>query len=238
MRKPFSASVSSIQLAPESRTWYRALKTDFLPTALSTRHTRTTKSRFSGAGLQSSGYEVLYLSENHLVALLETGALLGSPLLPGGIVPHPHETWTTLNVSVSLQRVADLTDPAIQSLLEITAQELTGDWMGYRLRGPGTTVKGPSGLAPTQEPGAALYEVPFLEGFKSISAKAPYHQILAVFPEKLLPGSGLSWFNPLTGVTEVISPSSAPSPSPEAMRLVRDHESQSPRSQSRSSARV
>jgi len=109
-----------------------------------------------------------------------------------------------LNVNISLQRVADLTDPATQNLLEITAQELTGDWLGYRLRSTKTTIKGPTGLAPTQELGTALYEIPTLEGFKSISAKAPYHQTLAIFTEKLLPGSRLSWLNPLTGETETI----------------------------------
>lgn len=130
-----------------------------------------------------------------------------------------------LNVSVSLQRVADLTDPATQDLLEITAQELTGDWLGYRLRGPKTTIKGPTGLAPTQELGAALYEIPTLEGFKSISAKAPYHQTLAIFPEKLLLGSRLSWSNPLTGELETIPAASTPQPSrpylPEILRLQR-----------------
>lgn len=120
-------------------------------------------------------------------------------------MPHPHNTWTTLNVTVSLQHVADLTDLTSQALLDTTAQELTGDWLGYRLRGPGTTVKGPTGLAPTQDLGAALEAVPNLEGFKTLSAKAPYHQILAIFPKKLLPGNSVSWFNPLTGRTESIS---------------------------------
>jgi len=189
-------------LASERGTWYRALQTHFLPTALSTHHTSTVASRFSGASPSAPGFEVLYLAENHLVALLEVQALLGSPTTPGGVVPHPHSTWTTLNVAVSLQQVADLTDLSAQPLLDITAQELTGDWLGYRLRGPKTTVKGPIGLAPTQDLGAALHAVPKLEGFKSLSAKAPYHQILAIFPQKLLPGSSVSWFNPLTGRTE------------------------------------
>lgn len=206
MRSPFSVSAGAVALAPEKGTWYRALQTHFLPTALSTRHTTTITSRFSGASPVAPGYEVLYLAENHLVALLEVQALLGSPTTPGGVVPHPRSTWTTLNVSVSLSRVADLTDPTAQSLLDITAQELTGDWLGYQLRGPGTTVKGPTGFAPTQDLGAALHAVSGLEGFKSFSAKAPYHQILTIFPKKLLLGSSISWFNPLAGKTESILP--------------------------------
>lgn len=209
MRTAFSASTGSILLAPESGIWYRAVETRFLSTALSTRQTRTTTSRFNGVPPGSSSYEILYLAENHLVALLEVEALMGSPVNPGSLVPQPHRSWTMLNVTVSLQRVADLTDLSTQEALQITAQELTGDWVGYLLRGPATTVKNPTGLAPTQELGAALYQVPSLEGFKSISSKAPYHQILAVFPEKLLPGSRVSWLNPLTGETEMIPASPA-----------------------------
>jgi hypothetical protein len=161
-----------------------------------------TSSRFSGASPASPGFEILYLAEDHLVALLEVQALLGSPTTLGGMVPHPRSTWTVLNVSVSLQHVADLTDAASQALFDITAQELTGDWRGYHLRGPGTTVKGPTGMAPTQDLGAALYGAPNFEGFKSLSAKAPHQQILAIFPQKLLPGSGVSWLNPQTGKQE------------------------------------
>jgi hypothetical protein len=103
--------------------------------------------------------------------------------------------------------VADLTAPASQALLDTTAQELTGDWVGYQLRGPGTTVQTPTGIAPTQDLGAALYGAPKLEGLKALSAKAPYHQILAIFPQKLLPGSQVSWFNPQTGKQEfLVSP--------------------------------
>lgn len=149
MRPSFQTSVKGIKTAPESRTWYRALQTHFLSTALSTSHTKTVASRFNGASPGSPGFEILYLAENHLVALLEVQALLGSPMTPpGGLVPSPHSTWTVLNVSVTLQAVADLTDISVQNALEITAQELTGDWLGYRWRGPGTTVRHRPGWPP------------------------------------------------------------------------------------------
>jgi RES domain-containing protein len=204
VRAPFTTTVVGASLGPESRIWYRAIQTHFLPTALATRHTRTISSRFSGATPASPGHEVLYLAENHSIALLEAQALLGTPTTPGGIVPHPHSTWTILNVSVRLQSVAELTDVATQELLATTAQEITGDWLGYRLRGPGTTVQGPTGLAPTQELGDALYRVPGLEGFRTPSAKVPYQEVLVVFPQKLWTGSRVSWFNPLTRVTETL----------------------------------
>lgn len=202
MRLPFSASTSGLISKRETGVWYRALQTHFLPTALATAHTTTIPSRFSDASPASPGFEILYLAENHLVALLEVQALLGSPTTPGGVVPHPRSTWAVLNVKVNLRNVIDLSNPASQNALDITAQELTGDWLGYRLRNQGTTITGPTGTAPTQELGAALHGIPDLEGFKSLSAKAPYHQILAIFPQKLRSDSEVSWLNPQTGKQE------------------------------------
>ncbi len=44
----------------------------------------------------------------------------------------------------------------------------------------------PSGFpAPTHELGAALHNVPDLEGFETISATVPHQRILVVFPDKL-----------------------------------------------------
>jgi RES domain-containing protein len=204
VRAPFSASAGGIALAPERGTWYRAIQTHFLPTALSSEHTSIVASRFSDGSPSSPRFEILYLAENHYVALLEVQALTGSPTIPGSLRSSPHSTWTTLNVNVALQHVADLTDLASQSFLDITAQELTGDWLGYLQRGPGTTVKEPTGSAPTQELGAALFGVPKLEAFVSLSSRVPYHQTLAIFPQKLAPGSRVSWRNPLTGKEESI----------------------------------
>jgi hypothetical protein len=78
-------------------------------------------------------------------------------------------------------------------------QELTGDWLGYRLRGPATSVKLPIGSAPTQELGAALHGVPDLEGFLTLSARLPDQLVLVAFPKKLKQGSTIQFWNPVTG---------------------------------------
>jgi hypothetical protein len=126
-----------------------------------------------------------------MVALFEVQALMGSPLVPGGVVSNPAYPWVVINANVSLRAVVDLTDDvSAQVPLGTTAQELTGDWRGYQLRNPGTSVKSPTGAAPTQNLGLALYNmVPVLEGFITLSARLSYHKILGVFPEHLLPGS-------------------------------------------------
>jgi hypothetical protein len=107
---------------------------------------------------------------------------------------------------VQLQSVADLTDHAEQHRLGTTAQELSGDWRGYLVRGPTTPVSRPGGLAPTQLLGAALHGVPGLEGFRTLSAKVTTHMNLVVFPDKLHPGSQIVFTDPATGKKATIPP--------------------------------
>lgn len=155
--------------------------------ALAYSHTSSRPNRFNeGIG----AFSTLYLSEDHMVALFEVEALFGSPY--DTWVPVPNRNWTILSVSVALQSIVDLTQASAQAHLVTTAQELTGDWRGYRMRSAATSVKHPTGIpAPTQELGAALYATVGVEGFLAISAKVPTRTNLVVFPDKLLPGSSL-----------------------------------------------
>jgi hypothetical protein len=121
------------------------------------------------------------------------------------VIPNPQQAWTILNVRVTLQQVADLTRVPEQTLLGMTAQELTGDWEGYQERRPHDSVSQPVGIAPTQALGQALSAVPGLEGFRTLSARLPAQMILVVFPRKLQPGSGIE-FSDGMGRTHVIKP--------------------------------
>jgi hypothetical protein len=144
------------------------------------------------------------LAENHLVALFEVQALLGASLA-GGPIPNPRQAWMIINVKVQLQHIADLTDvPTAQVPLVTTAQELTGDWLGYGQRGPTTSITQPTGTAPTQELGTALFGVPDLEGFQTVSAKLPHLRNLVLFPQKMRKRSRVEFIHPATGKTEVI----------------------------------
>ena len=201
-----TASCPSLHTRSESGTWFRAIQPHFLSTALNTSHTKTISSRFNVGASTKPQFELLYLAENHMVALFEVQALLGSPMTPGGVVPHPRRAWTILNVNVSLHDIVDLTDPAVQATLSSSAQELTGDWRGYQLRNPHSSVIGPVGTAPTQELGAALYLVSGVEGFRTLSAKLSDQMVLVVFPQKLQPGSFVQFWDPATGQTHTITP--------------------------------
>lgn len=135
------------------------------------------------------------------MALFEVRALFGTIARPGGIISNSQGAWGILNVAVSLSRIADLTAVSAHDALETTAQELTGDWEGHQQRGPFTTVIDPVGIAPAQSLGAALHAVPDLEGFRTFSARIPYHEALVVFPQKMQPGSFIRFSYPATGQT-------------------------------------
>jgi RES domain-containing protein len=197
---------AALQRGPLTGTWYRAIQPQFWTTALATHQTRLIPSRFNAGALATPQFDVLYLSENHLVALFEVQALLGSPTHPGGIIPHPLQVWTVLNVDIQLRAIADLTQESQQQLLETTAQELTGDWRGYQQRSPATSVSQPIGVAPTQALGSVLFAVPGLEGFRTLSAKLPYHSNLVIFPQKLEVGSQVVFADPATGQRYVLTP--------------------------------
>lgn len=196
-----AGACAGLATRPETQTWFRSVQPQFWQTALASRQTLTRATRFNGGAYTPVPFESLYLAENPMVALFEVEALYGDPSVPGSVIPHPRKAYITLNVQVALSHIADLTDGAAQVSLETSAQELTGDWRGYQQRGQNTTVQQPSGIAPTQELGATLYSVPRLEGFRTLSARIPYHEILVVFPQKLRPGSYVRFSDPATGQT-------------------------------------
>jgi RES domain len=203
---------ASLATRPETNTWYRAIQLRHLPTPLKTGHTRWIPSRFNAATQPPAHqFRVLYLAETSQVALFEVRALLGSPFGYPGVISVPTRSWTSLNVSVNLRRVADLTVSVETDKLQTTIQELTGDWRGYRQRGLLGTVPAAAGVvAPTQELGARLQNVslpdgtPRFEGFITASAALPVHRILVVFPDNVDASSSVRWQDPNTGIWKFI----------------------------------
>jgi hypothetical protein len=170
---------------------YRAVPPQYLATVLQTGHTATVTTRFSSGSLAHPQFEILYLSENPVVALFEVQALLGS--WHGVNVPNPHVFSTIVSVQVRLSFVADLTiDPNLRQI-GTTVQELTGDWGGYSLRSPISPTNKPYySHVPTQQLGHALNQVPDMEGFLTYSARVPDKKNLVVFPKKLRRTQGSS----------------------------------------------
>jgi RES domain-containing protein len=184
----------SLTAGPLTGTWFRGLNPRYSASPLATAHTATVPGRYNGGTVAHPAFEVLYLAEDHVVALFEVQALLGSPLPPAVFLPNPHSSWTVINVQVQLSQVADLTDAAQRRLIDTTVQELTGDWRGYLLRPASRKLVAPYWTRiPTQRLGAALFRVPRLEGFITYSARVPTQKNLVVFPQKLQRGSSVNY---------------------------------------------
>jgi RES domain len=200
------AACASLPGTPENDYWFRLIETGHLSTALSTAYAKKAVSRFNAGSFldPADQFATLYFADDPLPAQFEVGALLGDPR-PGAHVPHPRKTFVTLNVHIILHDVVDLTDEASAQIpLETNVQELTGDWKGYQIRNRYTSVSGPTGIAPTQQLGRALFDTG-VEGFRAISARVPYHKTLVVFVDSLQKGSELT-FSDGSGVVHRIAP--------------------------------
>ena len=165
--------------------WYRSVDYRYSKTPLQFSHTTIIPSRFGTAKAGTPAFPLLYFGENHDVVLKEVNALFNPP---GSnlFIANPNTTPLILNVNISLSTIIDLTDEKVQKLLQLSFQELTGDWEGYRLRAiPNASVASNPAFAPTQLLGAELYKIPDLLGFLTISAKSPDRKNLVVFPDKI-----------------------------------------------------
>jgi hypothetical protein len=185
---------------PENQTWYRAVTLFQLPTAFGSAHTANVRSRFNAGPLLfvPDRFETLYFTDDPTMAAYEIGAMLGQPWNTGTSIPHPKMTpYITVNADIILDQVVDLTEVAnVQMPLATNAQELTGDWDCYAVRSAKTQVSAPTGIALTQDLGRELYITPGVEAFKTLSAKAPYHRNIVVFPKKLGARSKLTVTDP------------------------------------------
>jgi RES domain-containing protein len=191
-----ASGVSLLKVKPHAGVGWRAVPPLYAGSALATTYSATVSSRFSPATVAHPGFEILYLAETRMVAEFEVRALLGSPMTPGGIVVNPAAMCVVFPMQFQVSAIADLSDPSEASAVGTNAQELTGDWQGYRFRGPHTSVTGPTGKAPTQDLGEQLFALrPDVKGLISLSARVPYHRILAIFPQRLIAGTDFVQYN-------------------------------------------
>jgi RES domain len=174
---------------PLSGHWFRALNLKNYATRLATDHTRTVAGRFSSADKAAPLHRILYLAENHQVALYEVGAIFGGPSDP--IADH-RRSLLLLSLKVRLCRVADLCEEAERRLIGTSVQELTGKWENS-----------PDREVPTHRLGLALFRVKGLEGFLFPSSKPSGGKNLVVFPDKIDRGrSSILFRNDLSGDLE------------------------------------
>jgi len=194
------ANCSRLGRQPLTGTWYRALEPRHLYSALQTSQTRQLPSRFHEGASAQPQFELLYLAVNQMVALFEVRSLFGTMYTPGAVVPNPvAPTRIPIAVHVTLQAIVDLTDSANVDLLETSTQELTGDWEHYQTQFAPALPRLRRMAAPTQQVGAALAQVPDIEGFVTVSAPTRPYTNLVIYPGNLQPGSQIRTVDPLTG---------------------------------------
>jgi hypothetical protein len=63
------AVCAALRRGPETRVWYRAVEPRFWQTALRTVQTKKCPSRYNAGAAATPPFEVLYLAEDHQVAL-------------------------------------------------------------------------------------------------------------------------------------------------------------------------
>jgi hypothetical protein len=184
---------------PVNGTVYRAALPWHLATIFQTAYTAVTRSRFNPGPLLPAPerYEILYLAGDPIVAPFEVWAMLGQPWSPANTAPNPAmPSYIILPIKVILHSVVDLTDVSTAHIpLQISAQELTGDWDCYGFRSSKTVVSGPVGISPTQDLGREIFRTG-VEGFWTISANAPYQRNLVVFPQNLQAKSSVIVIDP------------------------------------------
>lgn len=185
------SACSALPTGPETKTWYRVFDIKHVGKSFLHSRMKVSVNRFNaGRKLRPADrYACLYLADDPTCAQFEVGQQLGFPT-PGNHVPNPAISFASLSVRVVLQNVADISDPTAQVTLSTSVQELTGDWLSFDYRTSSTSVSAPTGIAPTQHLGLALFKAG-IEGFRATSAKLGWHQTLVVFPDNMKIGSSV-----------------------------------------------
>jgi RES domain-containing protein len=140
--------------------------------------------RDRGARFTPKGsFDSIYLASDPITALMEVSLVLQNPNAPAFTMATP--PWVVFAVEGIVTEIVDLCDNAIQSSLNTSLQELTGEWaysqsIYLNRQGP---------LPPTQMLGQAAYDCGTITGLKYPSAKQPQSTCLLVFPDRLIGGS-------------------------------------------------
>jgi RES domain len=185
------AACSTLLTTPENRTWFRVFDIKYLPKSFVHKRMKVAISRFNAGRKLSPAdqFACFYVADDPTCAQFEVGQQLGFPT-PGSYTPNPTKSFASLSVAVLLQEVVDISDTSAHAALDTSVQELTGDWLGFDHRNSSTSVSSPTGIAPTQHLGEALFKTG-VEGFRATSAKLPWHKTLVIFPDNMKKGSSV-----------------------------------------------
>ncbi len=161
--------------------FYRTVSYRYSRQPLSTRGAELTGGRYNFRPPNGTSFSCLYCGELDFTASTEKFYNLKTQNAP--LPPH-----TVVCLMVKLQRVLDLTSPDKCESANIDWHESLQPWEYYQdlLNIP----------AYTQRIGAIAYEQGTIEGILFTSTKVANTRSVAIFPERLLPQSSLSIYDP------------------------------------------
>jgi len=154
------------------------------------------------ATASETGMQLLYLSEDHVVALYEVGAV-ARLLLTGSSVPNPIRRVTILKRPGN-SPIRCGSDFAIRAAKIATRRtRTTGDCCGYANALRTRPLANPPAFAPTQLLARHFIDCPASKASRAISAKVPTH-MTSSFSTKLRSGSSVVFSGRATGQTHTI----------------------------------
>lgn len=161
---------------------YRFIGSRLLSAPLASAGSKLQGGRFNPPG----SFEVLYTALAAHTALAEReGILLRDAAIKAA---RAIRTGVLLRIACHLISVLDLTDERVRQRLEISLADLTGPWLPWNAR-PDAPSDALGTTAPSQRIGLAVYVSRRFEAILAPSAKDAKGCCLAIFPDRLQPGS-------------------------------------------------
>lgn len=177
---PFVEPLTRLKAVALKGTGYRVINAQYLRTPLSAIGSKLRGGRYNPKG----NFEVLYLANSQVTALLEVESLLYTSKR---LRPKSAPVQAVLTVDYKLSRVVDLTKARNQQALGITQDDLLKPWLLGQARGD---------YAITQQIGMVVQELGSIEALKVPCAKKPSEWNLAVFLDNLGKGSSYTLYDP------------------------------------------
>jgi len=188
----FRPLLAAIKPRRFSGTVYRVIGSRFLDAPLTSAGSKLHGGRFNPPG----SFEVLYTALAVDTALAEREGIL---LTAAGVkAARGIRTSIVLRIDCRLESVLDLTEERVRQQLRLPLADILGPWLPWNVQAP-PTAEPPDGKAATEKPvslsapsqrlGVAIYGSRRIEAVLAPSAKDGTGRCLAIFPDRLQPGS-------------------------------------------------
>jgi RES domain-containing protein len=184
--RPGARRLFQIDPRPFRGVAYRVIGSRFLTSPLASAGSRLRGGRFNPPG----EFEVLYVALGFATAFAERDAVL---LTAAGVrATRAVRTGVLLRLECRLAAVLDATDQRVRARLGVNLSDLLGPWLPWNTAARGRA----PGVAPSQVLGRTIHASRRFEAILYPSTKDPTGRCLAIFPDRLRPGSSVAVNDP------------------------------------------